>query len=186
MKLSNSNQNIKSKAKTPPKKEQFVAHFIPAASGQSPQKQSCPIPCIFFFSLSLTDLIGSLCCFDTWSIPWPPSVLTGVYQLFDMEPFSPIEPFKDAFLGPQVEINELPSNLRRANTVAPGTIKRNLELKAARERTATGVPVKGSHELLGKLQRSQTHRPLVARPPGRKAGHFTVRSVGQNGKIFLR
>jgi len=106
-----------------------------------------------------------------------------------MEPFPPIE-LKDAFLGPQVEINELPtqnpSTLRRANTVAPGTIKRNLELKAARERTATGVRAKDSHELLGKLQRSQTHRPLVPRPPGRKAGHFTVRSVGQNGKIFLR
>ncbi|CAP94380.1 Guanine nucleotide exchange factor lte1 [Penicillium rubens] len=122
-----------------------------------------------------------------------------------MEPFPPpTHPeFKDAFLGPQVQINELSasnrmpsgpqnpiSNLRRANTVAQGgNVKRNLELKAARERTATGINAKDSHELLrqNKLQRSQTHRgPLEARPPGRKAGHFTVRSVGQNGKIFLR
>lgn len=124
-----------------------------------------------------------------------------------MEPFPPpIDPseFKDAFLGPQVQINELPpsnrmssggpqnpiSNLRRVNTVAQGSnVKRNLELKAARERTATGINAKDSHELLrqNKLQRSQTHRgPLEARSPGRKAGHFTVRSVGQNGKIFLR
>lgn len=124
-----------------------------------------------------------------------------------MEPFPPpTDPpeFKDAFLGPQVQINELSasnrmssggpqipiSNLRRANTVAQGSnVKRNLELKAARERTATGITAKDSHELLrqNKLQRSQTHRgPLEARSPGRKAGHFTVRSVGQNGKIFLR
>ncbi|OQD72281.1 hypothetical protein PENPOL_c001G03349 [Penicillium polonicum] len=124
-----------------------------------------------------------------------------------MEPFPPpIDPseFKDAFLGPQVQINELRpsnrmssggpqnpiSNLRRVNTVAQGSnVKRNLELKAARERTATGINAKDSHELLrqNKLQRSQTHRgPLEARSPGRKAGHFTVRSVGQNGKIFLR
>ncbi|CAG8013418.1 unnamed protein product [Penicillium olsonii] len=93
-----------------------------------------------------------------------------------MEPFPPIDPPFNAFLGPQVEIN-----LRRANTVSPGNIKRNLELKAARDRT--GVRAKDPE---GKLQRSQTHRPLVARPPGRKVGHFTVRSVGQNGKIFLR
>ncbi|KGO71845.1 Guanine-nucleotide dissociation stimulator CDC25 [Penicillium italicum] len=115
-----------------------------------------------------------------------------------MEPSPPpIDPseFKDAFLGPQVQINELSasnrmssggpqnpiSNLRRANTVAQGSnVKRNLELKAARE---------DSHELLRqkKLQRSKTHRgPLEACSPGRKAGHFTVKSVGQNGKIFLR
>ena len=111
---------------------------------------------------------------------------------------------------PQVRINELPSptqtrgvgpkstNLRRANTVAQGSlIKRNLELKTNRDRTATtgttpatGLRAKDSHELLRKdppLQRSQTHRgPLEARPAGRKAGHFTVGSVGQNGKIFLR
>ncbi|KAJ5137365.1 hypothetical protein N7526_003598 [Penicillium atrosanguineum] len=105
---------------------------------------------------------------------------------------------------PQVHISELPldrtrggyasSNLRRANTVAQGgnIIKRNLELKATRDRTATattGVRAKDSHELLRKtpLQRSQTHRgPLEARPAPRKAGHFTVGSVGQNGKIFLR
>ncbi|CDM33859.1 hypothetical protein CBS147339_7734 [Penicillium roqueforti] len=124
-----------------------------------------------------------------------------------MEPFPPpVDPseFKDAFLGPQVQINELPAsnqmssggpqnpipNLRRANTVAQtGNVKRNLELKAARERTATGISAKDSHEPIrqNKLQRSQTHRgPLEARSPGRKAGHFTVRSVGQNGKIFLR
>lgn len=96
-----------------------------------------------------------------------------------MEPFPSIDPPFNAFLGPQVEINE--GNLRRANTVSPGNIKRNLELKAAREKTA-GVRAKDPE---GKLQRSQTHRPLVARPP-RKVGHFTVRSVGQNGKIFLR
>ena len=105
---------------------------------------------------------------------------------------------------PQVHVNELPldrirgghalSNLRRANTVAQGgnIIKRNLELKATRDRTATattGLRAKDSHELLRKapLQRSQTHRgPLEARPAPRKAGHFTVGSVGQNGKIFLR
>ena len=116
-----------------------------------------------------------------------------------MEPFPPVDPlFKEAYLGPQVQINELPlsrpgpqnaSNLRRANTVAQGgnIIKRNLELKAAREKTA-GLRAKDSHEILRhQLQRSQTHRgPLEARPPGRKAGHFTVGSVGQNGKIFLR
>ncbi|KAJ5550967.1 Guanine-nucleotide dissociation stimulator CDC25 [Penicillium sp. DV-2018c] len=120
-----------------------------------------------------------------------------------MEPFPPpVESpqFKDALLGPQVQINELPASsrilnglntsLRRANTVAQGgNIKRNLELKAARDRTETGIYAKNSHEPLRQsdLQRSQTHRgPLEARPPGRKAGHFTVRSVGQNGKIFLR
>ncbi|CAI7597849.1 unnamed protein product [Penicillium glandicola] len=120
-----------------------------------------------------------------------------------MEPFPPIDSeFKDAFLGPQVQINELSTNrmssggpqkqistLRRANTVGQGNVKRNLELKAARERTATGINAKDSHELLrqNNLQRSQTHRgPLEARSPGRKVGHFTVRSVGQNGKIFLR
>jgi hypothetical protein len=113
-----------------------------------------------------------------------------------MEPFPPDPSEFKAFLGPQVQINELPnrsggpsiSNLRRANTVAQvGNVKRNLELKAARERT--GINAKDSHELLrqNNLQRSQTHRgPLEARSPGRKAGHFTVRSVGQNGKIFLR
>ncbi|KAJ6081906.1 hypothetical protein N7499_006780 [Penicillium canescens] len=116
-----------------------------------------------------------------------------------MEPFPPADLlFKEAYLGPQVHINELPlnrpgpqnaSNLRRANTVAQGgnIIKRNLELKAAREKTA-GLRAKDSHEILRhQLQRSQTTRgPLEARPPGRKAGHFTVGSVGQNGKIFLR
>ncbi|KAJ5384604.1 Guanine-nucleotide dissociation stimulator CDC25 [Penicillium concentricum] len=115
-----------------------------------------------------------------------------------MESFPPDPEFKDAFLGPQVQINELPasnrmssgppiSTLRRANTVAQGGLKRNLELKATRERA--GINAKDSHELLrqNNLQRSQTHRgPLEARSPGRKAGHFTVRSVGQNGKIFLR
>ncbi|KAJ5684185.1 uncharacterized protein N7477_000530 [Penicillium maclennaniae] len=105
---------------------------------------------------------------------------------------------------PQVHVNELPlvktrsghtpNNLRRANTVAQGgnIIKRNLELKATRDRTATattGLRAKDSHELLRQapLQRSQTHRgPLEARPAPRRAGHFTVGSVGQNGKIFLR
>lgn len=104
---------------------------------------------------------------------------------------------------PRVRINELAavgsspnatSNLRRANTVAQGgnLIKRNFELKATRDRTnTTGLRAKDSHELLrkGPLQRSQTqaHRgPLEARPAPRKAGHFTVGSVGQNGKIFLR
>jgi len=104
---------------------------------------------------------------------------------------------------PRVQINELsalgqtrsgghaPSNLRRANTVAQGgNIKQHLESKATRDRTATtGLRAKDSHELLRKspLQRSQTHRgPLEARPAPRKAGHFTVGSVGQNGKIFLR
>ncbi|KAJ5093083.1 hypothetical protein N7456_008944 [Penicillium angulare] len=113
--------------------------------------------------------------------------------------------------GPQVRIDELRSpdrtrsgatakttHLRRANTVAQGSsIKKNLELKANRERTATtgttpgaALRAKDSHELLRNdrpLQRSQTHRgPLEARPAGRRAGHFTVGSVGQNGKIFLR
>lgn len=104
---------------------------------------------------------------------------------------------------PRIRVNELPtidtslnvtSNLRRANTVAQGgnLIKRNLESKATRDRTnTTGLRAKDSHELLrnGPLQRSQTqaHRgPLEARPAPRKAGHFTVGSVGQNGKIFLR
>jgi hypothetical protein len=37
----------------------------------------------------------------------------------------------------------LNSGLRRANTVAQGgNVKRNLELKAARERTATGINAK--------------------------------------------
>ncbi|KAJ6093336.1 hypothetical protein N7486_008625 [Penicillium sp. IBT 16267x] len=116
--------------------------------------------------------------------------------------------------GPSVRINELPTldrtrsgatpkttaPLRRANTVAQGSlIKKNLERKATQDRTATtgtapgmtvsGLQAKDSNELLRKssLQRSQTHRgPLEARPAGRKAGHFTVGSVGQNGKIFLR
>ncbi|KAJ5648500.1 Guanine-nucleotide dissociation stimulator CDC25 [Penicillium lividum] len=114
--------------------------------------------------------------------------------------------------GPSVQINELPklertrsgaspktTTLRRANTVAQGTlIKKNLERKANRDRTATtgatgvggsGLRAKDSTELLraAPLQRSQTHRAqLEARPAGRKAGHFTVGSVGQNGKIFLR
>ncbi|KAJ5793135.1 uncharacterized protein N7503_009113 [Penicillium pulvis] len=116
--------------------------------------------------------------------------------------------------GPSVRINELPTldrtrsaatprtitPLRRANTVSQGSlIKKNLERKATRDRTATtgtalgvgvsGLRAKDSNELLRKspLQRSQTHRgPLEARPAGRKAGHFTVGSVGQNGKIFLR
>ncbi|KAJ6011431.1 hypothetical protein N7451_002843 [Penicillium sp. IBT 35674x] len=116
--------------------------------------------------------------------------------------------------GPSVRINELPTldrtrsaatprtttPLRRANTVSQGSlIKKNLERKATRDRTATtgtalgvgvsGLRAKDSHELLrnSPLQRSQTHRgPLEARPAGRKAGHFTVGSVGQNGKIFLR
>ncbi|KAJ5727577.1 Guanine-nucleotide dissociation stimulator CDC25 [Penicillium malachiteum] len=131
-----------------------------------------------------------------------------------MEPFpAPIDrPTHSKNLsGTQVRVDEVPSpkqtrggtepkiNLRRANTVAQGSaIKRNLELKANRERTATtgiapgvgGLRAKDSHELLRKnppLQRSQTHRgPLEARPVARKAGHFTVGSVGQNGKIFLR
>ena len=111
-------------------------------------------------------------------------------------------PYKE-LSEPRVRINELPairsppnatSNLRRANTVAQGgnLIKRNLEQKTTRDRTnTTGLRAKDSHELLqkGPLQRSQTqaHRsPLEARPSPRKAGHFTVGSVGQNGKIFLR
>ncbi|KAJ5773916.1 Guanine-nucleotide dissociation stimulator CDC25 [Penicillium paradoxum] len=121
-----------------------------------------------------------------------------------MEPFPPIDQpeFKDAFLGSQVQINELSSqpmpgegpqnlnsNIRRANTIVPGgNLKRNLELKFARERP-TGINARKSHEMLrqNNLQRSQTHRgTLEALPSGRKAGHFTVRSVGQNGKIFLR
>ncbi|KAJ5174454.1 uncharacterized protein N7482_000331 [Penicillium canariense] len=116
---------------------------------------------------------------------------------------------RDKPAEPRVRVDELPalirtrsggspnatSLLRRANTVAQSgnIIRRNLELKATRERTATttGLRIKGSHELLQKspLQRSQTqmHRgPLETRPAGRKAGHFTVGSVGQNGKIFLR
>ncbi|KAJ5918766.1 Guanine-nucleotide dissociation stimulator CDC25 [Penicillium verhagenii] len=116
--------------------------------------------------------------------------------------------------GSPVRIRELPvlldrtrsgaspktTSLRRANTVAQGNlIKKSLERKATRDRTATtgtapgvgasGLRAKDSSELLRKapLQRSQTHRgPLEARPAGRKAGHFTVGSVGQNGKIFLR
>lgn len=123
-----------------------------------------------------------------------------------MEPVpAPVEPSVRSKDGsePRVQVNELPldrtrsgghapSNLRRANTVAQGgnIIKRNLELKATRDRTATtGLRAKESHELLQEtpLQRSQTHRgPLEARPAPRKAGHFTVGSVGQNGKIFLR
>lgn len=112
---------------------------------------------------------------------------------------------------PHVRIDELPalnrtrgggppkaaSNLRRANTVGQSgnLLKKNLELKAARERTAPttgalGLRAKNSQDLLrnaSPLARSQTHRgPFEARPPGRKAGHFTVGSVGQNGKIFLR
>lgn len=121
-----------------------------------------------------------------------------------MEPFpSAVESlmqYKDA-VEPRVRVNELPaaggtpkatSNLRRANTVAQGAnpIKRNLGLKATRDRTnTTGLRAKNSHELLrnSPLQRSQTHRgPLEARPAPRRAGHFTVGSVGQNGKIFLR
>lgn len=117
---------------------------------------------------------------------------------------------RDKSAGSQIRIDELPavnrprhgglsnnatSSLRRANTVAQSgnLIKRNLELKATRERTGmtTGIRAKDSHEMLrnAPLQRSKTqiHRsPLEARPATRKAGHFTVGSVGQNGKIFLR
>lgn len=123
-----------------------------------------------------------------------------------MEPFpSTVESsmqYKDGS-EPRVQINELPpvgsspfpnsnSNLRRANTVAQGgnLIRRNLELKTTRDRTnTTGLREKNSQDSLrkGPLQRSQTHRtPLAARAAPRKAGHFTVGSVGQNGKIFLR
>jgi hypothetical protein len=117
---------------------------------------------------------------------------------------------RDKSAGSQIRIEELPavnrprhgglsndatSSLRRANTVAQSgnLIKRNLELKATRERTGmtTRIRAKDSHEVLrnAPLQRSKTqiHRsPLEARPATRKAGHFTVGSVGQNGKIFLR
>jgi hypothetical protein len=131
-----------------------------------------------------------------------------------MEPFpSPVDPtpssvlFKETSTGsPGARVDELTalnrtrsgeaqlatSNLRRANTVAQGgnLIRRNLELKATRNRNATtGTRPRGSKERLRKdaLQRSQTHRdPRPGPPPGRKAGHFTVGSVGQNGKIFLR
>lgn len=116
---------------------------------------------------------------------------------------------RDKSAESQIRIDELPAlnrtrhgglsnnvtSLRRANTVAQSgnLIKRNLELKATRERTGmtTGLRAKDSQEMLrnAPLQRSKTqiHRPpLEARPAGRKAGHFTVGSVGQNGKIFLR
>lgn len=103
-----------------------------------------------------------------------------------MESFSPDPPFT-TFQAPQAELNEpgkIILNLRRANTVAPGgNIKRNLGLKAAREKTAGRVQ-ESQVSVPGKLQRSQTHR--AAPHPPRKVGHFTVRSVGQNGKIFLR
>jgi hypothetical protein len=131
-----------------------------------------------------------------------------------MEPFpSAVDPtpssvlFKETSTGsPRARVDELTaldrtrsgeaqlatSKLRRANTVAQGgsPIRRNLELKAKRERTATTVVrSRDSKERLRKdaLQRSQTHRdPRPGPPSGRRAGHFTVGSVGQNGKIFLR
>ncbi|KAI2793040.1 hypothetical protein POX_b03087 [Penicillium oxalicum] len=87
------------------------------------------------------------------------------------------------------------SPLRRANTVAQTghVLKRNLELKATRDKTAlaSALRAKDSHEVLrnASIQRSQTqaHRsPREGRAAGRRAGHFTVGSVGQNGKIFLR
>jgi hypothetical protein len=90
------------------------------------------------------------------------------------------------------EAQHATSKLRRANTVAQGgnPTRRNLELKAKRKRTATTVVrSRDSKERLRKdaLQRSQTHRdPRPGPPSGRRAGHFTVGSVGQNGKIFLR
>ena len=142
-----------------------VRPFGTAASGQLHKNRAVRFSFLF---PPFSDLIGL--SLRPFGLSIPPT--------FDMEPFPPIDPPFNAFLGPQVEIG-----LRRANTVSPGNIKRNLELKAARERNATGPRAK---EPEGKLQRSQTHRPLVARPPGRKVGHFTVRSVGQNGKIFLR
>ncbi|KAF7715644.1 Uncharacterized protein PECH_001281 [Penicillium ucsense] len=91
--------------------------------------------------------------------------------------------------------NKATSPLRRANTVAQTghALKRHLELKATREKTAiaSGIRAKDSHEVLrnAAIQRSKTqaHRtPLEGRAAGRKVGHFTVGSVGQNGKIFLR
>ncbi|KAJ5887913.1 hypothetical protein N7495_007954 [Penicillium taxi] len=95
------------------------------------------------------------------------------------------------------EIQQNLAKVRRANTVAQGgDISRILELKelkARRGRTnSTGIRAKDNQEPLRKhslqsLQRSHTHRAQpTAGPAGRKAGHFTVGSVGQNGKIFLR
>ncbi|KAJ5115383.1 hypothetical protein NUU61_001142 [Penicillium alfredii] len=109
-----------------------------------------------------------------------------------MEPFpSPVDPPAPSKEPntPRVRIDELPtldrtrsggsqngpSTLRRANTVqGSNLIKRNLELKATHERTATtGLRAKDSNELLrqGPLQRSQTQRGPLGAPPraGRQA-----------------
>ena len=88
------------------------------------------------------------------------------------------------------------SHLRRVNTVAQegGNIsKNNLESSAVdREKPAevSQLRTRDSHELLQKplsLKRSLTQRgPRDAPANSRGGSHFTVGSVGQNGKIFLR
>lgn len=88
------------------------------------------------------------------------------------------------------------SNLRRANTVAQGggnISKNNLESSAAASEKPAEVSQlrsRDSHELLQKSlspKRSLTQRgPRDAPANGRGGSHFTVGSVGQNGKIFLR
>ncbi|EYE94246.1 mitotic regulator LTE1 [Aspergillus ruber CBS 135680] len=88
------------------------------------------------------------------------------------------------------------SNLRRANTVAQGggnISKINLESPAVASEKLVEVSQlrsRDSHELLQKSlspKRSLTQRgPREAPANGRGGSHFTVGSVGQNGRIFLR
>ncbi|KAE8355163.1 hypothetical protein BDV28DRAFT_129423, partial [Aspergillus coremiiformis] len=83
--------------------------------------------------------------------------------------------------------------LRRANTVAQGRNvgeKAKVGSKTAREKITTSfLRVKDSHEVLRK--RSSKLLNALSLPRDNSAGvrepnHFTVGSVGQNGKIFLR
>ncbi|BCR84827.1 mitotic regulator LTE1 [Aspergillus chevalieri] len=104
---------------------------------------------------------------------------------------SSVKPF-----GSATESTFATSNLRRANTVAQGggnISKNNLESSAVdKEKPAevSQLRTRDSHELLQKplsLKRSLTQRgPRDALVNGRGGSHFTVGSVGQNGKIFLR
>lgn len=99
--------------------------------------------------------------------------------------------------GSTAETPYATSILRRANTVAQGGgnifKKDNLESSGVAKEKPTEVShlrTRDSHELLHKslsLKRSLTQRgPQDAPANGRGGNHFTVGSVGQNGKIFLR
>ena len=116
-----------------------------------------------------------------------------------MEPQSSAKPSDNTADSPYA-----PSSLRRAHTVAPGGRRNVVANNLEEEDNETPAPAlapaassplrsRGSHELLQQpqsslsLKRSLTQRgPRDAPASGRNRTHFTVGSVGQNGKIFLR